>query len=62
MTSLSERDKTALCPDSRIALYRYVLPGECYIDVFMALLGGILFKIKTGRTVKELSAPSGCSE
>ena len=35
------------------------LPGECYIHVFMALLGVILFNIMTGRTVNEHSAPSG---
>ena len=39
----------------------YVLPGECYIDVFMALLGVILFNTMTGGTVNEHSAPSGCS-
>ena len=36
------------------------LPGECYIDVFLALLGVILFNIMTGGTVNEHSAPSGC--
>ena len=42
--------------------WRYVLPGECYIDVFMTLLGLFFFNIMTGRTVNEHSAPSGCSK
>ena len=32
---------------------RYKLPGECYINVFMAILGVILFNDMTGRTVNE---------
>ena len=45
------------------ALIKVKLPTMTgwHIDVFMALLGVILFNIMTGRTVNEHSAPSTCS-